>query len=83
MGCNCKKNTQVLNNLNSKDHLQAAHEVYQDVILKKTEEELDDLDKKQILFGFYTLYPNVKIEVSIPHAINSITSAIQAHYGTK
>ena len=83
MGCNCKKNTQVYNNLNSKDHLQAAYEVYEDVIRSKSEEDMDDLDKKQILFGFYTLYPNVKTEVSISHAISSIKSAIEANYGRK
>ncbi len=85
MGCNCKGGKpQVLNNLDSKDHLNAAYEVYRDVIQTKTIEEMDDLDRKQVMFGFYTLYPNVKTEVSIEHAINTITSAINANYnGTK
>jgi hypothetical protein len=81
MGCNCKGgNKQILNNLESKDHLNLAYEVYRDVIKKKTIEEMDDLDQKQVLFGFYSLYPNANGEVSVEHAINTIKSSLKPHY---
>jgi len=81
MGCNCKgRKPQVLNNLESKDHLNLAHDIYRDVIKKKTIEEMDDLDHKQIMFGFYSIYPNAKGEVTIEHAINTIKSSIKPHY---
>lgn len=81
MGCNCKGgNKQILNNLDSKDHLNLAYEVYRDVIKKKTIEEMDELDQKQIMFGFYSLYPNAKGEVTIEHGINTIKSSLRPHY---
>jgi len=81
MGCNCKGgNKQILNNLESKDHLNLAYEVYRDVIKKKTIEEMDELDQKQVLFGFYSLYPNASGEVSVGHAINTIKSSLKPHY---
>jgi hypothetical protein len=81
MGCNCKKNTQVLNNLNSKDHLNVAFEIYRDVVSKKPVEEYDDLDKKQVLFGFYSIYPNAKGEVTPEHAAKTITNIYNQNYG--
>ena len=81
MGCACKGGKpQVLNNLESKDHLNASYEIYRDVIQTKTIEEMDDLDRKQVMFGFYTLYPNASGEVSIEHAINTIKSSLRPHY---
>lgn len=77
MGCNCKKQEQVINNLNSQDHLSLARSIYEDVITKKSIDEYDDLDKKQVLFGFYSLYPNVKIDVSYQHAVTTITNVVE------
>lgn len=83
MGCNCKKKAQVLNNLESNDHLQIAFDVYRDVINKKSLEDLDDLDKKQINFAFYSIYPNVKTEVSIEHAVSTIKNIYTQYNGRK
>ena len=83
MGCNCKKKAQVLNNLDSNDHLQIAFDVYRDVVNKKSLEELDELDKKQINFAFYSIYPNVKTEVSLEHAVNTIKNIYTQYYGRK
>jgi hypothetical protein len=83
MGCNCKKKAQVLNNLESNDHLQIAFDVYMDVVNKKSLDELDDLDKKQINFAFYSIYPNVKTEVSLEHAVSTIKNIYTQYYGRK
>lgn len=83
MGCNCKKKAQVLNNLESNDHLQIAFDVYRDVVNKKSLEDLDDLDKKQINFAFYSIYPNVKTEVSIEHAVSTIKNIYTQYNGRK
>lgn len=77
MGCNCKKQTQVLNNLKSTDHLELARSIYEDVIKKKSIEDYDDLDKKQVLFAFYSLYPNVKMDITYEHAVNTITNVVE------
>ena len=53
MGCNCKKTAQVLNNLNSKDHLQIAFDVYEDIVSKKTVEQYDEGDVLQVRYAFY------------------------------
>ena len=81
MGCNCKKNTQVLNNLNSKDHLNLAFDVYRDLVIKISVDQYDDLDNKQVLFAFYSVYPNAKGEVSPEHAAKTITNIYNQYYG--
>ena len=81
MGCNCKKKVQVLNNLNSQDHLNVAFEVYRDLVSKKPIEEYDDLDNKQVLFAFYSVYPNAKGEISPDHAAKTITNIYNQYNG--
>jgi hypothetical protein len=81
MGCNCKKNKQVLNNLESKDHLNVAFETYRELVSQKPVEEYDDYDKKQVIATFYSIYPNVKGEISPEHASKTITNIYNQHYG--
>lgn len=76
MGCNCKGKAQVLNNLNSKDHLNLVKDIYDQVIKGKNIEQYDDADKHQVIQGFYSLYPNVKVNIDYKHAVQSITNVI-------
>ena len=78
MGCNCKSGKpQVLNNLNSVDHIMFAEEVYKNVIQGKSSNDYDDFDKNQILGAYKTLYPNAKMTPSIDNAISNIKLAIE------
>lgn len=83
MGCNCGKKAQVINNLKSNEHLQIAFDVYRDVVSKKSVEEYDELDIKQVKYAFYSIYPNVKIDVSAQHAAENIKTIYTQYYGRK
>jgi hypothetical protein len=74
MGCNCRKKTQVLNNLSSKDHLKLAYDVYVDIIQgKETEYKYDEIDLAQLYPVYYQLYPNSSVKPSTDDLINKIT----------
>lgn len=86
MGCNCKRGKGTLNNLNSPDHIQSAQEVYNRIISVKTIEDLDDLDKVEIMGVYASLYPNSNGTPSIENAIEQIKSGIEMFkikYGRK
>ena len=77
MGCNCKGGKkQVLNNLNSVDHINLAKEVYNNVILAKSVEDYTDLDKMDIFNTYGSLYLNAKYTPTLENAIESIKHAV-------
>jgi hypothetical protein len=78
MGCNCKGGKkQITNNLDSQDHIQVGKNVFNSIISKKTIEDLDDLDKIEIMSAYGTLYPNSSATPNIGDAINQIKTAIE------
>ena len=78
MGCNCKGGKkQVTNNLDSPDHIQVGKSVFNSIISQKTIEDLNDLDKIEIMGAYGTLYPNSSATPSIGDAINQIKTAIE------
>lgn len=77
MGCNCKSGKkQVLNNLNSTDHIKAAKEVFDTIISVKEITQYDDYDKMEINNTFKSLYPNAKTTPSTDNAVENIKHAI-------
>lgn len=84
MGCNCKSGKpQVINNLNSIDHITFAEEVYKNTIVGKSLNDYDDFDKNQILGAYKTLYPNSKVVPTIDNAISNIKVAIDTYKNRK
>lgn len=83
MGCNCKSGkTQKLNNLDSADHLQVAFDVYEHHIKdKSTEYEYDDVEKNIFIETFRIIYPNVKVQVSHQHALETIKNIYKQYHG--
>ena len=80
MGCNCKGGKkQITNNLDSQDHIQVGKNVFNSIISKKTIEDLDDLDKIEIMGAYATLYPNSSATPNIGDAINQIKTAIELY----
>ena len=76
--CNCKGGKkQITNNLDSQDHIQVGKNFFNSIISKKTIEDLDDLDKIEIMSAYGTLYPNSSAQPSIEDAINQIKTAIE------
>lgn len=83
MGCNCKGGKkQITNNLDNPDHIQNAKNIVESIINVKTIEELNDLDKIEIMTAYYGLYPSSSIRPSVEDAINQIKIGIEI-YGTK
>lgn len=77
MGCNCKGGKrQILNNLNSQDHILAAKEVFNTIISVKEISEYDDYDRAEINNTFKSLYPNAKLISSTENAVENIKHAI-------
>ena len=56
-GCNCKGKKQIINNLNSPDHIQYAKDVYNRVIAPNTTQEFSNVDRVEIIGAYSTLYP--------------------------
>ena len=80
MGCNCKGGKkQITNNLDSPDHIQVGKNVFNSIISQKTIEDLNDLDKIEIMGAYATLYPNSSAQPSIGDAINQIKTAIELY----
>ena len=83
MGCNCKGGKkQVMNNLDNPDHIQNAKNIVESIINVKTIEDLNDLDKIEIMGAYYGLYPSSSIKPTVEDAINQIKIGIEI-YGTK
>lgn len=77
MGCNCKSGkVYKLNNLDSQDHINQAREVWERVIATKTVQQYDELDTREIMSTYKSLYPNAKYVPSIENAIENINHAI-------
>ena len=56
MGCNCGKGKkQITNNLDNPDHIQNAKNIVESIINVKTIEDLNDLDKIEIMGAYYGL----------------------------
>jgi hypothetical protein len=81
MGCNCKgKGTkQIVNNLNSPDHIAYAKEVYDRVILSGTIETYSDIDKVEIMGAYATLYPSSSQTPTLEDAIDKIKQGIELY----
>lgn len=79
MSCNCKRagTKQIVNNLNSPDHIKYAQEVYKRVIEGKTIETFADMDKVEIMGAYSTLYPASSTTPSLEDAINKIKEGIE------
>ena len=75
--CNCKGGKkQIINNLQSSDHIDLAKEVFHNIIQKKTMEEYDDFDNMEILNTYKSLFPNAKTTPTIENAVQNINHAI-------
>ncbi len=78
--CNCKGGKkQIVNRLDSPDHIQIGKDVFNSIISQKTIEDLTDLDKIEIINAYSTLYPNSSAIPSITDAINQIKMAIELY----
>ena len=51
--------------------------MFDSIISKKTIEDLNDLDKIEIMDAYATLYPNSSAQPSIEDAVNQIKTAIE------
>jgi hypothetical protein len=80
-GCNCKGkgSKQMINNLNSPDHISHAQEVYERVISTKTIEEFNQYDKIEIMGSYATLYPASSQTPTLEDAINKIKEGIELY----
>jgi hypothetical protein len=79
--CNCKKGgkAQVMNNVDSVDHITYSKEIYDRIVLPNTTGEYDDLEKVELMLAFSTLYPNASQSPSIPDAIEQIKIGIELY----
>lgn len=76
--CNCKKGKkQIINNLDSVDHIQYAKEVYNRVITGQPDQVFNDLEKVEIIGAYATLYPSSSSTPSIEEAIKQIKQGIE------
>jgi hypothetical protein len=76
-GCNCKRGKGTLNNVNNPDYIQIAQEVFNRVISGKEIQDLNDLDKVEIMGVYSSLYPNSSGTPSIESAIEHIKVGIE------
>jgi len=78
--CNCKKGRkQVVNNLDSPDHVNNAREVFRTIILDKGISDFTDYDKIEINMAYLSLYPNVKGEPTIEEMVGGIKQGIELY----
>ena len=83
--CNCKGKKQVINNLNSKDHLLLAEMTYNQLIDGKMIEDISELDWIEIRGVWGSLYPHAKGEPTKEQMIDDLKNAItrlKTNYGT-
>lgn len=81
MGCNCKK--QVLNNTDNIFYLEMAKDVYENTVMKKGIQNLDDADKHEISAAFRSLYPNAKAGSSVEDNIHWLEKAREEYLRKK
>ena len=76
--CNCKGGRkQIINHLDSVDHIQYAKEVYNRVITGQPDQVFNDLEKVEIIGAYATLYPSASQTPSIEDAIKQIKQGIE------
>ena len=76
-GCNCSKKAkvQILNNLQSKEHLKLAFDMYNELIIVKPTTEYTDLDWVEIFAVYNGLYPSSSVQPTKEDAVNKIKLA--------
>lgn len=81
MGCNCGKKgaKQMMNNLNSPEHIQYGKDVYNRVVAPNETKEFNDLDKVEIMGAYASLYPQSSQTPSLDDAIAKIKEAIELY----
>ena len=80
MGCNCKKGTkQVINNVYNVDVVNYAKEIYERILLSKTIDELNDVDKVEVMGAYASLYPSSSVTPTMEDAINQIRIGIELY----
>jgi hypothetical protein len=79
MGCNCKSGKATLNNLKSNDHLKLAYDFVRDTLQDKKLEDLDLVERNELLFVFSSLYPNASIKDNYDLMLNEVVSASQKY----
>jgi len=77
MSCNCKKGKGTINNLNNRDYIEQAKQVYNDIIINST--EYTEVEKTLIIQTYYLLYPASKVTPTIEEAINQIKLGIEVY----
>jgi hypothetical protein len=79
MSCSKCGKKKVMNNLRNVDYINQAKEIYRDVIMNKTIEEIDDLDRVIIMETYKLLYPSSSATPSLEEAINQIKIGIEVY----
>ena len=67
----------MINQLDSADHIQVGKNVFNSIISQKSIEDLNDLDKIEIMGAYATLYPNSSVQPSVENAIVERKRAIE------
>lgn len=76
--CNCKKGAkQIVNKLDSPDHIQYAKDVLNRVISGDPSQVFTDVDKVEIIGAYATLYPASSQTPSVEEAIKQIKQGIE------
>jgi len=76
MGCNCKKPKQ-LNNIKSQSHLLLAKDVYDNIISKKSLDEIDEFEWAEIYQAYKAVYPNASSIPEKQKVVEMITNSLQ------
>lgn len=82
MACSKCKQKKLVNNLDSPDHIKIAKHVYETIILMKSINDYDELDRLEIHRAYDNLYPNSSAVPSLEDAIKQIKIGLEI-YGTK
>jgi len=78
--CNCKKGKkQILNNIESRDHINAAKLIWSDIIEGREVDSFNEMEKSIILQTYSSLYPASKMVPTIDEAIKLIKQAIEIY----
>ncbi len=78
--CNCKGGRkQVINNLDSPDHVKLAKDVFNSVISGKDMTTITDLDLLEISNAYLSLYPNVKGTPTLDEMVGGIKQGIELY----
>lgn len=78
--CNCKGGKkQIINNLDSPDHILVAKDVYNSVISGRDISSFTDLDLIEISNAYLSLYPNVKGTPTLDEMVGGIKQGIELY----